>query len=80
MSLSEGQFRAFRKLVLDIYGVNGRKVRELITQSLAQEWNGLGVLFEKKKGQTQSKEAVVYEVKSAKQESPELKFQIVQGP
>jgi len=56
MSLSESQFRAFRKLVLDVYGVNGRKVRELITQSLGTGTDRAGVPTEK--GQAQSKEAV----------------------
>ena len=58
MSLSESQFRAFRKLVLDVYGGNGRKVRELITQSLGTGTERAGVLFEKETGQTKSKEAV----------------------
>ena len=53
MSLSESQFRAFRKLVLDVYG---GKVRELITQSLGTGMERAGVSNEK--GQAESKEAV----------------------
>jgi len=56
MSLSENQFKAFRKLVLDVYGGNGRKVRELITQSLGTGMERAGVSNEK--GQAKSKEAV----------------------
>lgn len=35
MSMSESQFRAFRKVVLDLYGGNGvqRKVREVVANS-----------------------------------------------
>ncbi len=35
MSMSESQFRAFRKVVLDLYGRNGlqRKVREVVSKS-----------------------------------------------
>jgi hypothetical protein len=58
MSLSEGQFRAFRKLVLDIYGRNGRQVRELIERTLGAGLERAGVLSNKEKGQDQSKEAV----------------------
>lgn len=58
MSLSEGQFRAFRKLVLDVYGRNGRQVRELIGQTLGVGSDRAGVPLNKEKGQTQSKEAV----------------------
>jgi len=58
MSLSEGQYKAFRKLVLDIYGRNGRQVRELIEQTLGVGSDRAGVPLNKEKGQTQSKEAV----------------------
>lgn|GEM_PF-4289677 len=35
MSMSEGQYRAFRKVVFDIYGVKGlqRRVREVVSRS-----------------------------------------------
>lgn len=58
MCLSESQFRAFRKLVLDIYGRNGRQVREVIEQTLGIRMDRAGVPFDREKGQTQSKEAV----------------------
>ena len=58
MCLSEGQFRAFRKLVLDVYGRNGRQVREYIEQTLGIRTERAGVPIKKEKGQTESKEAV----------------------
>ena len=58
MSLSESQFRAFRKVVFDLYGGNGlqRKVREVVTSSLGIGRERAGAL--KEKGQEESKEAV----------------------
>ncbi len=56
-SMPESQYRAFRKLVLDIYGAHGRKVRELIAQTLGTGRERAGVP-NKETGQTESKEAV----------------------
>jgi hypothetical protein len=58
MSMSESQFRAFRKVVLDLYGGNGlqRKVREVVTTSLGISKDRAGVLGEK--GQDESKGVV----------------------
>lgn len=58
MSMSESQFRAFRKVVLDLYGGNGlqRKVREAVASSLGISKDRAGVLIEK--GQDESKGVV----------------------
>jgi hypothetical protein len=58
MSMSGNQFKAFRKVVLDLYGGNGlqRKVRELVTKSLGLDSDRAGVLQEK--GQTDGKGVV----------------------
>lgn len=58
MSMSESQFRAFRKVVLDLYGGNGlqRKVREVVATSLGISKDRAGVLVEK--GQDESKGVV----------------------
>jgi hypothetical protein len=46
MSLSESQFRAFRKVVFDLYGGNGLqgKVRELVSKTLGLRLDRAGVL------------------------------------
>jgi len=58
MSMSGTQFKAFRKVVLDLYGGNGlqRKVRDLVTKSLGVASDRAGVLEEK--GQTDGKGVV----------------------
>jgi hypothetical protein len=58
MSMSESQFRAFRKVVLDLYGGNGiqRKVRELVARILVRGSDRAGVL--RKGGQTDGKGVV----------------------
>lgn len=58
MSMSESQFKAFRKVILDLYGGNGlqRKVREVVTQSLKSGSDRAGVLGEK--GQDEGKKVV----------------------
>jgi hypothetical protein len=58
MSMSESQFKAFRKVVLDLYGGNGlqRKVREVVTRSLRGGSDRAGVLSEK--GQDEGKGVV----------------------
>jgi len=49
MSMSESQFKAFRKVILDLYGGNGlrRKVREVVTTSLGIGKERAGALSEK---------------------------------
>ncbi len=58
MSMSESQFRAFRKVVFDLYGGNGLqgKVRELVSKTLGNKLDRAGVLREP--GQDNGKEAV----------------------
>ena len=58
MSMSECQFRAFRKVVLDLYGGNGlqRKVRDVVTESLGIRTETAGASLEN--GQLESKGAV----------------------
>lgn len=58
MSMSESQFRAFRKVVFDLYGGNGLqgKVRELVSKTLGNRSDRAGVL--RQAGQEDGKEAV----------------------
>jgi len=58
MSMSESQFRAFRKVVLDLYGGNGLqgKVRELVSRTLGNRSDRAGVPSEQ--GQTDGKRVV----------------------
>jgi hypothetical protein len=58
MSMSESQFKAFRKVVLDLYGGNGlhRKVRDVVTRSLGIRTETAGAPQEK--GQHESKGVV----------------------
>jgi len=58
MSLSESQFRAFRKVVFDLYGSNGLqgKVRELVSKTLGNRSDRAGVLPEQ--GQVDGKGVV----------------------
>ena len=58
MSMSESQFRAFRKVVFDLYGSNGLqgKVRELVSKTLGNRTDRAGVL--RQVGQEDGKEAV----------------------
>ena len=58
MSMSESQFRAFRKVVLDLYGCNGLqgKVKELVSKTLGNRSDRAGVLLEQ--GQTDGKGVV----------------------
>lgn len=54
MSMSESQFKAFRKVVLDLYGGNGlqRKLREVVTTSLGIRKEGAGALLEKEQDES----------------------------
>lgn len=54
MSMSESQFKAFRKVVLDLYGANGlqRKVREVVTASLGIRKERAGALLEKEQDES----------------------------
>ena len=54
MSMSESQFKAFRKVVLDLYGGNGlqRKVREVVTTSLGIRKERAGALLEKEQDES----------------------------
>ena len=58
MSMTESQFRAFRKVVLDLYGGNGLqgKVREHVSKVLGNRSDRASVLREP--GQENGKEAV----------------------
>ena len=58
MSMSESQFRAFRKVVFDLYGGNGLqgKVRELVSKTLGNRSDRAGVL--RRVGQEDGNEAV----------------------
>lgn len=58
MSMSESQYKAFRKVVLDLYGGNGlqRKVRDVVSKSLGIRTVRAGVLDEK--GQADGEEVV----------------------
>jgi len=58
MSMSESQFRAFRKVVFDLYGGNGLqgKVRELVSRTLGNRSDRAGVPPEQ--GQTDGKRVV----------------------
>ena len=58
MSMSESQFRAFRRIILDLYGSNGlqRKVRDVVSTSLGIRKEEAGALWEK--GQDNGKGAV----------------------
>jgi hypothetical protein len=49
ISMSESQFKAFRKIILDLYGGNGlqRKVREVVARSLKLGLDRAGVLEER---------------------------------
>jgi len=54
MSMSESQFKAFRKVILDLYGSNGlqRKVREVVTTSLGIRKERAGALLEKEQDES----------------------------
>ena len=58
MSMSECQFRAFRKVVLDLYGGNGlqRKVRDVVANSFGIRTEGAGAQL--KEGQHEGKGVV----------------------
>lgn len=58
MSMSQSQFRAFRKVVFDLYGGNGLqgKVRELVSKTLGNRSDRAGVL--RQGGQEDGKGAV----------------------